>query len=47
MGLSAIFLIVALILFVIAAAGVSSRFNLQSAGLAFLTAALLVGADVI
>jgi hypothetical protein len=47
MGLSAIFLIVALILFVIAAAGASSRFNLQSAGLAFLTAAFLVGAGIL
>lgn len=46
MDLSAIFLLVALILFIVSAVGVASRINLQSAGLAFLTAALLLGVGV-
>jgi len=40
--LEAIFLLVALILFIVDAVGVASRINLQSAGLAFVAAALLV-----
>lgn len=42
MTLVAILLIIALILFVASAFGVPSRVNLQSAGLAFLAAAMLV-----
>jgi len=42
MTLSTIFLITALILFVVDAIGVASRINLQSAGLAFLAAAMIV-----
>lgn len=47
MNLQLLFLLIALILFVISAVGVSSRFNLQSAGLAFLVAAMLVGDGII
>lgn len=46
MTISALFLIAALILFIVSAAGVSSRINLQSAGLACLTASLLIGGGV-
>jgi hypothetical protein len=42
MSLAAIFLIIALILFIVDAIGVASRINLQSAGLAFIAAAMLV-----
>jgi hypothetical protein len=42
MTLSTIFLIIAIILFIVDAIGVASRINLQSAGLAFLAAAMLV-----
>jgi len=47
MSLAAIFLIAALILFVLAAIGLSARFNLTAAGLACLTAAFLLGAGVL
>jgi hypothetical protein len=40
---STILLVVALVLFVISAVGVPSRFNLQSAGLAVWVLSLLVG----
>lgn len=43
MSISALFLLVALVLFILSAIGVGARFNLQSAGLACLTAALLIG----
>ena len=36
-------LIVALVLFVLAAVGVSTRFNLTAAGLAFVTLAMILG----
>lgn len=42
MTIATLFLLIALILFVIAAIGVSTRFNLIAAGLAFATAAFLV-----
>lgn len=42
MTLSLILLVVAFILFVVSACGVSSRINLQSAGLACLTLTLLL-----
>ena len=42
MTLSAILLIIALILFVVDAIGVASRVGLQSLGLAFVAAAMLV-----
>ena len=42
MTIIAIFLIIAIILFIISALGVPSRVNLQSAGLAFVAAAMLV-----
>jgi hypothetical protein len=41
MTLPAILLIIAIILFIVSAVGVSSRINLQSAGLAFMAAAFL------
>lgn len=41
--LSTILLVIALVLFVVSAAGVPSRFNLQSAGLAVWVLSLLVG----
>lgn len=48
MSLTALFLLLALILFVIAAIGVpSGRVNLVSAGLTFMTSAMLVGVGVI
>lgn len=43
MSISALFLIAALILFVLAALGVAARFNLTAAGLACVTVALLLG----
>jgi len=44
MLLSTIFLIVALVLFILSAVGVSApRINFTSAGLAFVTASMLVG----
>lgn len=47
MSIAILFLLVALILFVIAALGVASgRVNLVAAGLAFVTAAQLAGAGV-
>lgn len=42
MSLATLFLIIALILFVIAAIGVPSRINLVAAGLAFCVASALV-----
>lgn len=42
MTLAAIFLIIALILFIVDAIGVASRINLTAAGLAFVAAAMLV-----
>jgi hypothetical protein len=44
MGISLLFLVAALVLFIVSALGVGSRINLQSAGLACLTASMLVGA---
>lgn len=44
MSVAAILLVAALTLFILSAIGISSRVNLQSAGLACLTAALLAGA---
>lgn len=41
MTLTAILLTIAIVLFIASAAGVSSRVNLQSAGLAFMAAAFL------
>ena len=46
MDLAFIFLVAALILFIVSAVGVSSRVNLQSAGLACLVASLLLGAGL-
>ncbi len=45
--LALLLLLAALILFVIAALGVSSRINLTAAGLACLTAYLLAGAGLL
>jgi hypothetical protein len=42
--IATIFLILALVLFILGAAGVSSRISLTDAGLACLAAAILVGA---
>lgn len=42
MNITTIFLIIALILFIVDSIGVASRVNLQSAGLAFCVAAVLV-----
>ena len=42
MTLAPLLLILALVLFILAAAGVSSRIDLKAAGLACLTASLLV-----
>jgi hypothetical protein len=44
MSMSAIFLLVAVILFVISAFGVPSKISLQSLGLAFFAGSFLVGA---
>lgn len=41
--LATVFLIIALVLFVIDAIGASSRINLTAAGLAFVVASMLVG----
>jgi hypothetical protein len=43
MALATIFLVAAVILFILSALGVGSRINLQSAGLACLAAAFLAG----
>jgi hypothetical protein len=43
MTIATLCLILALILFVLAAVGVTSRFNLTAAGLAFMVLAMLVG----
>ena len=43
MDLSFIFLLIALIFFVLSAIGVGARFNLQSAGLACVVLAMLTG----
>ena len=42
MSIAVVFMLIALILFVVAAVGVSSRINLLAAGLAFAAAAFLV-----
>jgi hypothetical protein len=42
MTLAVLLLIISLILFIVSSANVASRINLQSAGLAFLAAAMLV-----
>jgi hypothetical protein len=48
LSLSSLFLIIALILFILAAFGVaSSKVNLTALGLAFLTAALMAGQRLI
>jgi hypothetical protein len=44
MSIATLFLLVALVLFILNAAGIPSRINLTAAGLAFLTAAMLVPA---
>lgn len=44
MTIATLFLFVALVLFILSAAGVGSRINLTAAGLAFLAAAMLVPA---
>jgi hypothetical protein len=44
MSISTLFLVAALVLFIVSAFGVASRINLQSAGLACLTASMLAGA---
>lgn len=46
MSLALVFLIAALILFIVAAIGVNSRINLIAAGLACLTIAVLVPAII-
>jgi hypothetical protein len=47
MSIAAIFLILAFVCFCASAVGVSTRANLQSVGLAFLAAAMLVGTSVV
>ncbi len=47
MDLAFIFLVAALILFIVAAVGVSSRINLTAAGLACITASLLIGGGLL
>jgi hypothetical protein len=47
MAASALLLIAAFILFVLSAIGVGGRINLQSAGLACLTLAMLLGASIL
>jgi len=47
MSIATLFLILALILFVVSAAGVSSRINLESAGLACVVVAMLAGGAVL
>lgn len=47
MSVAAIFLIAALILFVLSALGVAARFNLTAAGLACVTTALLLSNGMI
>lgn len=47
MSVAALFFIIVLILFVLAAIGVGARFNLTAAGLASLTVAFLLGAGVL
>ena len=47
MTVATLFLIAALILFVISAFGVASRINLQSAGLACLVLSLILGSGLI
>ncbi len=43
MSIATLFLIIALVLFVVSAIGVSSRINLAAAGLAFCVASVLAG----
>lgn len=47
MSISAIFLVAALILFVLSAIGVPARINLTAAGLACITVVLLVGSGIL
>lgn len=47
MTISLLLLLIALILFIVAAVGVSSRINLTAAGLACLTASLLVAGGLL
>lgn len=47
MTIGVLFLIAALILFILAAIGVSSRINLTAAGLACLVCALLAGSSLV
>ncbi len=47
MTIAIIFLIIALILFVLAAIGIASRINLTAAGLACVTASLLITGGVL
>lgn len=47
MTLALFFLIAALVLFIVAAFGVSSRINLTAAGLACLTASLILGSGLL
>ncbi len=47
MSIAIIFMILALILFVLAAIGIASRINLTAAGLACLTASLLITGGVL
>ncbi len=47
MDIATIFLIIALVLFIVAAIGVASRINLTAAGLACLTASMLIAGGVL
>ncbi len=47
MDIATIFLIIALVLFIVAAIGVASRINLTAAGLACLTASMLITGGVL
>lgn len=47
MTIASILLLIAFVLFACSAANVSSRINLTAAGLAFLTASMLVGARLL
>lgn len=47
MTVETLLLIAALVLFVLASIGIAARFNLTAAGLACLTAALLLGTGIV
>ncbi len=47
MTVATLFLIAALILFIVSAFGVASRINLQSAGLACLVLSMIIGSGLI